>query len=187
MVSLDSERIASVLSEIERRVNRGYFFPIIGPVKGELLYAFTLLARPRLVLELGTGIGYSGLQIARALEPGSRIVTVDEDQENARVALANFRKAGLEDVITVVVDEAGSFLERDTYEYDMIFMDIEKSRYLDLLESCILRLRPGGVLITDNALRPELRRFREAIMKHPKLSSAIIHIEDGVSLSVKKP
>ncbi|MEM4151766.1 MAG: O-methyltransferase [Nitrososphaerota archaeon] len=180
MVSLDSERIASVLSEIERRVNKGYFFPIIGPVKGELLYAFTLLARPRLVLELGTGIGYSGLQIARALEPGSRIVTVDEDQENARVALANFRKAGLEDVITVVV-------ERDTYEYDMIFMDIEKSRYLDLLESCILRLRPGGVLITDNALRPELRRFREAIMKHPKLSSAIIHIEDGVSLSVKKP
>ncbi len=177
---MDSERIASVLSEIERRVNKGYFFPIIGPVKGELLYAFTLLARPRLVLELGTGIGYSGLQIARALEPGSRIVTVDEDQENARVALANFRKAGLEDVITVVV-------ERDTYEYDMIFMDIEKSRYLDLLESCILRLRPGGVLITDNALRPELRRFREAIMKHPKLSSAIIHIEDGVSLSVKKP
>ncbi|MEM4180756.1 MAG: class I SAM-dependent methyltransferase, partial [Nitrososphaerota archaeon] len=110
---MDSERIASVLSEIERRVNKGYFFPIIGPVKGELLYAFTLLARPRLVLELGTGIGYSGLQIARALEPGSRIVTVDEDQENARVALANFRKAGLEDVITVVVDEAGSFLERD--------------------------------------------------------------------------
>jgi len=187
VVSLDSGRIASVLSEIERRVNRGYFFPIIGPVKGELLYAFTLLARPKLVLELGTGIGYSGLQIARGLEPGARIVTVDEDEENAREALANFRKAGIEDMVTVFVDEAGSFLEKDTSEYEMIFMDIEKSRYLDLLESCVSRLKPAGILVTDNALRPELQRFREAIMKHPRLSSAIIQVEDGVSLSVKKP
>ncbi|MEM0481382.1 MAG: O-methyltransferase [Nitrososphaerota archaeon] len=180
------ERINSVLKEIERRVNSGYWFPIIGPVKGELLYAFTLLARPLRVLELGTGIGYSGLQIARALRPGARIVTVDADKENADEALANFRRAGVEDLLTVVVGEAGRFLQGDNSLYDMIFVDIEKSRYLDLLEDCISRLRPNGILVADNVLRPELRKFRQAIVTHPQLASAIIHIEDGVSLSVKK-
>ncbi len=184
---MDVERINSVLKEIERRASSGrYFFPIIGPVKGELLYAFTLLAQPLRVLELGTGIGYSALQIARALKPGAKIVTVDADEENADEALDNLRRAGVEDLVTVIVDEAGRYLQNDKSIYDMIFMDIEKSRYLDLLEDCISRLRPNGILVADNVLWPELRRFRQAIMTHPQLASAIIHIEDGVSLSVKK-
>ncbi len=184
---MDVERISSVLKEIERRVGSGeYFFPIIGPVKGELLYAFTLLAQPLRVLELGTGIGYSGLQIARALKPEARIVTVDADKGNADEALANFRRAGVENLVTVVVGEAGRYLQSDKSIYDMIFMDIEKSRYIDLLEDCISRLRPNGILVADNVLWPELRGFRQTIMTHSQLVSAIIRIEDGVSLSVKK-
>ncbi|GBC71149.1 Putative O-methyltransferase [Candidatus Calditenuaceae archaeon HR02] len=183
---MNVKRINSVLREIERRVSSGGYFPIIGPVKGELLYVFTLLAQPLRVLELGTGIGYSGLQIARALKPGARIVTVDEDKENADEAQANFRRAGVEELVTVIVDEAGRHLQIDNSLYDMIFMDIEKSRYLDLLEDCISRLRPNGILVADNVLWPELRRFRQTIMTHPQLTSSIIRIEDGVSLSVKK-
>lgn len=183
---IDRNRIVSVMREIEQYVERRHFFPIIGPVKGELLYIFTLLKGPTSVLELGTGIGYSALQIARGLLPGAKIVTVEEDEENARAAQSTFRRAGIEDIVTLIVDEAGSFIRRNDSQYEMIFMDIEKSRYLDLLEDCVSRLRPQGILVTDNVLRPELKRFRQAIITHPQLISSIIHLEDGVSLSIKK-
>lgn len=186
MAMLNIEKITSVLRGIEQQVERGNYFPIIGPVKGELLYLVTLLIRPKHVLELGTGLGYSGLQIARALRYGARITTVEEDEAIAEIAIQNFRKAGVERIINVIMEEAGEFIERDQSLYDMIFMDVEKHRYLQLLEGCIAKLRIGGVLVADNVLRSELRSFRQAILKHPKLVSSIIHLEDGVSVSVKK-
>lgn len=182
----NQERILTVLREIEEQVEKGDYFPIIGPLKGELLYCITLLKRPVKVLELGTGIGYSGLHIARALEPGAKVVTVDRDEENSRRALKNFRRAGVEDMFYVVVDEAGRYLQREEDMYDMIFLDIDKPRYLELLERLLHLLRPHGILVADNVLRPELRRFRQAILTHPQLASSIIELEDGVSVSVKR-
>jgi len=177
--------IVAVLRDIEERV-RLDFFPIIGPVKGELLYALTLLTRPKLVLELGTGIGYSGLQIARGLECGGRIITVDQDAERVAEARSNFRRAGVDEVFSLVVRDAVDFLSGDKNNYDMIFVDIDKSKYMEVIDPCVARLRGGGVLVFDNALRPGLEGFRRAIMRHPMLRSSIIQLEDGVSISVKK-
>ncbi|MCS7173832.1 MAG: class I SAM-dependent methyltransferase [Armatimonadetes bacterium] len=182
---MGEDRILQVIREVERAIGNGRLFPIVGPAKGELPYAFTLLAQPRLALELGTGIGYSCLHMARALPLGAKLISVDWNPQNARKALRNLQKAGLEGVVEVVVEEVGAFLRRSTSLYDMIFLDVEKSRYLPLLEDCIEKLRTGGILVADNLLWPELRGFREALRKHPRLRSAIIPIEDGISLSVK--
>ncbi|MDR7567148.1 MAG: O-methyltransferase [Armatimonadota bacterium] len=182
---MGENRILQVIRELERATGNGRWFPIVGPAKGELLYAFTLLAQPRLVLELGTGIGYSCLHMARALPPGAKLVSVDWNPRNAREALKNLKKAGVEGVVEVVVEEVGTFLRRSTFLYDMIFLDVDKSRYLPVLDDCVEKLRTGGILVADNLLWPELRSFREALMKHPRLRSTIIHLEDGVSLSVK--
>ncbi|MDR7569175.1 MAG: class I SAM-dependent methyltransferase, partial [Armatimonadota bacterium] len=164
---MGEDRILGVIRELERTTGYGRRFPILGPAKGELLYALTLVARPAAVLELGTGVGYSSLHMARALPSGAKLVSVDWDPRNAREALQNVKKAGLEGMVEIVVEEAGAFLRRSTSLYDMIFLDVDKSRYLPLLEDCIARLHRGGILVADNLLWPELREFREAITRHP--------------------
>jgi predicted O-methyltransferase YrrM len=68
----------------------------------------------------------------------------------------------------------------------MIFLDIEKSAYLRLLSPLVARLRERGVLVADNVMWPELDLFRKAITHHPQLLSAIVGIEDGMSISVKR-
>ncbi len=181
----DLARIQGVLKRIERRVEAGRFFPIIGAQKGELLYAVVLLSQPSKVLELGTGIGYSCLQIVRGLPEGAQIITVERSPEYVREALMNLREAGVEDDVDIVVDDAENYVASSREVFDLIFMDIDKSDYLRLLPFLIDRLRIGGVLTADNALRPELGPFRRAIGSHPKLSTAIIEIQDGVSVSLR--
>jgi predicted O-methyltransferase YrrM len=65
---LGERRILEVIRELESATGNGRFFPIMGPVKGELLYTLTLVARPAAVLELGTGIGYSCLHKRAGVE-----------------------------------------------------------------------------------------------------------------------
>lgn len=98
---MGERRILEVIRELERATGNGRFFPIVGPVKGELLYALTLVARSAAVLELGTGIGYSCLHMVRALPPGAKMVSVDWDPRNAQEALKNLKRAGMEDVVEV--------------------------------------------------------------------------------------
>ncbi|MEM4416462.1 MAG: hypothetical protein QXD32_00210, partial [Nitrososphaerota archaeon] len=69
--------IDRVLTRIEAEVAAGRPIPIIGPVKGRILYLLTRAVKPRLVLELGTAVGYSTLLIAKAVRGGGRIVTVE--------------------------------------------------------------------------------------------------------------
>ncbi len=180
------DEILRVLRRIEKSVESGRRFPIIGPVKGELLFAVTMLTQPKRVLELGTGIGYSCLQIARALPDGARIVTVEKRQEHAAEAYRNFREAGIIDSVQIVVGDAESYVSETREEFDMIFLDIEKSAYLRLLPQLVARLRERGVLVADNVMWPELDVFRKAITHHSQLLSAIVEIEDGMSISVKR-
>lgn len=186
------------LRALEREGLKGGL-PIVGAAEGALLHILARAVRAKRILELGTAIGYSGTWLARALAKGGELVTVEWDPERAKVARANFAKTDVGDRVRV---EAGSALDvlpkLPDGSFDVVFNDIDKKFYVDVLPHCIAKLRVGGLLLTDNVLWggdvTRKRRDREAAAIHsynellsrdPRMLAVIVPLRDGVSIAMK--
>ena len=116
----------------------------------------------------------------------AKITSIELDPHLAREAKENFKKARAESDIRVKVGDARKVLKRTKSKYDLVFLDIDKQYYSDVLKDCVRILKRGGLLVADNALWEELEPFRNKIANHPKLDSTIVHVSDGMSVSIKK-
>ncbi len=146
-----------------------------GDEKGALLDAAVRRTAPRLVLELGTYCGYSAIRMARVLPMGARIVSVEFNEANARVARRIVEHAGVADRVAVVVGTLGDgggtmdALEQQhgvtASAVDLVLIDHDKDAYLPDLERLLTRewLHPGTVVVADNVRFPGAPEYR-AIM-----------------------
>ncbi len=174
-------------------------WPIVGAAEGSFLHILAKSIGAHRVLELGTAIGYSGTWFARALPPDGQLITVEADPETAKTAEANLAKTGVADRVTVLVGPAQEVLEDLDGPFDLIFVDINKEGYPDVLEPCIRRLRVGGLLVTDNVLwhgavanakdrsqeTAAIRRYNSRLAHDPRMLASILPIRDGVSVALK--
>jgi caffeoyl-CoA O-methyltransferase len=142
------EVIAEVDAECRRRS-----IPMLGPQKATRLVELVHDARPELVVEVGTAIGYSGLWIADVLRQlgRGRLITFEIDLERAEEAGRNFRKAGVQEWITQVVGNARERIREITPPIDLLFLDGGFSNYYPCLIRCRPLLRDGALLVADNA------------------------------------
>ena len=158
---------------------------------------------PKNILELGTAIGYSSIFFSDYILPGGKIITLEREDDYYNLAISNIKKAGKENVITVIKGDAFETVKKIDGTFDMIFMDANKSMYRYYLDTLLPRLSPGGIVICDNILYKgmvscddlaprkqntiiqNLRDFLSYISHHPQLETSIVPIGDGVSLSVK--
>ena len=148
----------------------------IGDEKGELLDRAIQRSSPRLLLELGTYCGYSGLRIARVMPPEARFVSIEYLPANADIARRIWAHAGVDDRLTVVVGtlgDGGATIERLRSEFgfgegslDFLFVDHDKSVYLPDLERIVQEgwLHPGSIVLADNIKFPGAPEYR-AYMK----------------------
>jgi predicted O-methyltransferase YrrM len=192
-----------VLADMEAHAEREGI-PIIGPVEGQFLHTLALAARAKDILDVGTAIGYSALWLGLAArQNGGRLVTIEKDDSRASWAEAYFRQAEISDVCAVRRGDALVVMNGMEENFDLIFLDIltqfdRPDTALKMLDLSIRRLRPGGLLLSDNALRsgvldPQntvpstqgISAFNRAITTHPRLTTTVIPIRDGLSLSVK--
>lgn len=125
----------------------------VSPLEGRLLELFLRLAGARRVVEIGTLAGYSALWLARALPPDGRLWTLEKSGKHAALARRIFQQAGLSDRITVLHGEALSLLERLEAKgpFDAVFLDADKGSYDAYGRWAAAHLRPGGLLLADNA------------------------------------
>ena len=186
-----------VVERIERQVEEQNI-PAVGPLEGQLLYLLVKTHRSADVLELGTAVGYSAIWLARGCS--GKVTTVELQAERAQQARQNLEDAGLGDRGQVVEGDAIVYLERTQDQVDCIFNDLLNS-FPDeaTVERCVqlslARLRPGGLLLADNALgrgevvRPSSRqsrnitRYNELVAGAPQLESVIVPLRDGVSIA----
>jgi predicted O-methyltransferase YrrM len=112
-------------------------WPIVGPAEGSLLHILAKSIRAKKILELGTAIGYSGTWLARALPPDGELVTVEWDPKTAETARRNFAKTGVAKRVRVEVGSALDVVPRLDGPFDLVFNDIDKTHYLDVLPHCI--------------------------------------------------
>jgi predicted O-methyltransferase YrrM len=194
-----------VLGDIARAGERDKL-PLVDAEVGALLRVLTLTTGATRVLEIGTAIGYSGIWMAGVLPKGGMLITMEVDEQRAKIARDNFSRAGLADRVNVVVGNAARMLHKIAGPFDLIFQDGDKRQYGPMLDRLIELLRPGGVLVTDNVLwsgdvipgfnetpqQPNTEdtkaiiAYNEQVSSHPALVTSIVPLRDGVAISVKR-
>jgi predicted O-methyltransferase YrrM len=194
----------SVLSDIAR-TGAEEQLPLVDAEVGALLRVLATAIAARKILEIGTAIGYSGIWLAGALPAGGLLITMEKDPARARVARANFERAGVADRANVMVGDAGVLIAKVAGPFDLIFQDGAKPLYPVLLDRLVERLRPGGLLVSDNVLwdgevvpgfrdRPQrdpedtraIVEYNQRLSQHPQLMTATVPLRDGVAISVKR-
>lgn len=174
--------------------------PVVGPLVGNFLHTMCKLTSAKKVLELGSSIGYSTLWFADAIGEGGEVVFTDFDPENAKVACNLAKDANFLDRIIFHVGDAFEYLNATNDEYyDIIFIDLDKSFYVDALEKALPKLKVGGLIIADNTLwggrvrwdlddenTVAIKKYNEIVSSHHLLDTSIIPLRDGITISIKK-
>ncbi len=167
---------------------------------GRLLATLVAAVGARRVLEVGTLFGYSGVWLSRALPPDGVLDTLELSDVHADAAEEWFARAGVADRVTVRRGPALSTLATLVGPYDVAFLDAAKVEYPDYARHAARLLRPGGVLLADNAIwsgRPAdlaatdedtegIRRFHDAMAADPAWASTVLPVGDGVALCVRR-
>jgi len=139
----------AVMREIEEMGKRS-FIPSIGPVKGRIIAEVVAKLKPRKILEVGALYGYSAILIAKNSPANAEITTVERNPEHARMTEQNVERAQLEDQIKVIQGDAKEVLPKLPGPFDLVFVDAEKTQYLDYLKAVEEKLHQGSVVVADN-------------------------------------
>ena len=192
------------LEELERQALEDRV-PIIRKEMQSFLKMMLTATKPASILEVGTAVGYSSILMSENMPEKCTITTIENYDKRIPVARNNFKRAGKENVITLIEGDALEVLKTLEGPYDFIFMDAAKGQYINYLPDIKRVLRKGGLLISDNILQEgeivESRyavtrrnrtihtRIREYVyeLTHTKdFVTSIVPIGDGITLSVKQ-
>lgn len=192
-----------LLKEMEEYA-RNKHIPVIQRESGRLLEVLCTLSKSKKILEIGTAIGYSSIQLARVLGERGFVDTIELDEDRANEADKYIGRAGLEKIIKVLRGDAAEVLQCLEHPYDMIFLDAAKGQYIEFLPHCLRLLNPGGFLVSDNILyrgivtkegfiehkhrtiTVRLKEYIDALMSNEGLLTSVIPIGDGMAVSIKK-
>ena len=180
------KKILDVLAEIKK----GPWMANVATLHGRLLRILTEAIMAKNVVEIGTSNGYSALWICLGLNAtGGRLITHEIDADSAALAKANFQRAGVENMVTVVLGDAHQTVGRLHEPIDLLFIDADKPGYLDYLNQLLPKVRPGGLILADNMHQPQPSPdFLQAITANPKLETIFLNMQStGISLTLKKP
>jgi len=181
------KRILAVLEAMDQTQRRGSMS--VPPNDGRLLRILAESTDAKHVVELGTSIGYSGLWFCLALEnTGGKLTTFEIDEGRAARARENFKRAGVEERVKLVLGDAHEKVSEVECHVDIVFLDADKDGYLDYLEKLLPKLRPGGLVIAHNMNERQADpRYVEAITKNPELETIFVSAgASGIGVSMKK-
>ena len=174
-------KILSVLDDI--RVG-----PCTDELHGRLLRILVESTRAKNVVEIGTGPGYSALWLCLGLKStGGKLITHEIQHRRVLLARANFKRAGVENMVTVVVGNAHRTVAELKEPIDILFLDAEGGN-LDYFNQLLPLVRPGGLILADNMSKPRPDpRFIKAITSNPNLETIFLNMRaQGISVTVKK-
>ncbi len=178
--------------------------PIIRKEMQSFLRFLLTMKKPMKILEVGTAIGFSALLMSEYAPTGCQITTIEKYEPRIPIARENFRKAGKEEVITLLEGDATEILKELKDSYDLIFMDAAKGQYIHFMPDILRLLAEGGILVSDNVLQDgdvmesryavvrrnrtihgRMREYLFELTHHPQLETCILPVGDGITLSVK--
>ncbi len=189
-----------------RKEARNNHIPIL--LDETMEYVLDLLKKRQInsVLEIGTAIGYSASCFTKILQPNGYVDTIEIEEQRVNEARDNIEKLGLSEKINVYYGDALDILPTlisKNKKYDFIFIDASKGKYLEFFNFALELLNDNGIIIADNVLYKgmvlsdynghkhrtavtKLRKFIEYIQNIVGMTSEIIDIGDGISITYKR-
>lgn len=200
--SLDSGN-TQLLDQIEEEALRTDV-PIIRKETQACLKLFLALKKPKRILEVGTAVGFSAILMKTYNPAACRVTTIENYEKRIPIARANFKRAGMEEDITLIEGDAAEVLQQLTGPYDLIFMDAAKGQYIHFLPQVLRLLEEDGMLISDNILQDgdiiesryavirrnrtihrRMRSYLYELTHHDQLVTAVFPVGDGITVSSK--
>jgi predicted O-methyltransferase YrrM len=156
---------------------------------GQFLRLMAATSGAKRAVEIGGAYGYSAIWIGLGLrQTGGRLTSIEYDPARAKIAADNIRKAGLDDIVTVVPGDAFKEIPGLAGAFDFVFLDAWKRDYKRFLDLVLPRLNPRGLLLAHNVVnkQTEMRDFLDAITNDPSLFTTIVTPSgEGMSISYK--
>lgn len=181
----EEQKILSALEEMRR----GQRYANVSATDGRLLRLLAEATNAKYVVEIGTSTGESGVCFALALrKTGGHLYTHEIDPQRARVARENFKKAGVDSLITIIEGDAHETVKQHKEPIDLLFLDADKTGYIDYLQKLLPLVRPGGLIIAHNmSPRQADPNYVKAITTDPQLETAFLLMEGaGIGVTMKK-
>jgi len=190
-----------LLREIEDFAS-GRKVPILDWKSAELLEQLIIIYKPKRVLEIGTAIAYSSIRIARRLNKGASLETIEKSKDNIKIANDNLRRAKVNSSVKILEGDALEIMPNLKGKYDFIFLDADKEDYIKLFYYSLELLKTGGVLFVDNLLwqgyaaaksvprkyrksTKTIREFNDLFVNQSSLLTTILSVGDGIGLGIK--
>jgi caffeoyl-CoA O-methyltransferase len=123
-----------------------------GHVQGKFLEMVSHMIRPRRILEIGTFTGYSALCLAKGLEKGGLLHTLELREEDANAAKAYFDRSFFKDQIILHIGDALELIGEIDEWWDLVFIDADKENYINYFNLVLPKLKPNGFILADNVL-----------------------------------
>jgi predicted O-methyltransferase YrrM len=179
----------------------------ISPTQGKLLQVFSAACNAKNILELGTFAGYSTIWLARSLQHGGKVITLESDETHAGIARKNIEHAGFSSVVDIRVGNAMDTLTQLQNEltepFDLVFIDADKPPYTEYFQMALKMSRPGTIIIADNVVRngkvldenttdekvQGVQRFNKMLADCPGITATILQTVgvkeyDGMAIAV---
>lgn len=214
MSNITNEKVLHYIDELYRPSNKMLSnlriaaekrdIPIMTRDAEMMMESIIRMSRPKMVLELGTAIGYSAIFFA-ATDPNLTITTLEISDKMVDEAIANIQEAGFSERIDVQKGGAAELLTKITQKFDLIFIDAAKGHYKQFFNQCLNLAKPGTIIVSDNILykgitacdsflesrrnKTIMRRMREYLTYITHLDgvqTSVLPVGDGIAISIIK-
>lgn len=197
-----SQEEPQLLAELSRQTHLKVLQPrmLSGPLQGRFLSILSKLIQPKKILEVGTFTGYATLCLAEGLAKEGQIDTLDKNEELIDFQRSFFDRSPWGKQIHQHCGDALELIPTLEGDYDLVFLDADKKNYLNYLELLLPKIKPGGLLLSDNVLwsgkvveetkkkdedTKVLKTFNRQIAEHPELETVLLPLRDGLTVSRK--
>lgn len=193
---------SSLLQQVNQETSDHHAQPhmLSGHVQGKVLEFLSYLQKPKHILEIGSFTGYSAICLAQGLQPGGQLHTIEIREADAEIARENFRRAKLNNIITLHIGNALDIIPALPLEWDIVFIDADKVNYIAYYEMVLPRLQHGGIIIADNVLfhgqvleepvkgksAKAIDQFNKHVRNDDRTEQVLLTVRDGLMLIRKK-
>lgn len=169
--------------------------------QGQFLSFISNLLQPKYILEIGTFTGYSALCLCKGLQPGGELHTIELRAADVEKSSANFKLAGKENQIHLYEGNAVDLIPAINRQWDLVFIDADKTGYITYYELALARLQRHGLIIADNVLfhgqvledsskgnknAKAINAFNEYVRNDNRTEQVMLTVRDGLLLIRKK-
>ena len=195
-----SQQEPLILQELSRETWQKVLNPrmLSGAFQGRVLSIISKLINPKTILEIGTYTGYSALCLAEGLSSEGKIITIDKNEELETLQNKYFTKSGFRNQITQKVGNAIEIIPTIEEKFDLVFIDADKSNYVNYFNLIVDKMNSGGIILSDNVLwsgkvveklNPKdvdtkiLLEYNKLLNTDARIETVLLPIRDGLTIS----